>query len=212
MKAFEPLAKRLGIVKKKALRNLGRELHGTTVGRYQEQRRLKALRARRRNIRILRQAAGGRVARLLRTGLLPSAAHGARVSGVADGALRELRAVAGELVGAKQAASLTTYLFMQDDASYDPVVDCTVAPIHEYSSWVWEQRGSMGRVQGAWARREPNSAKNATWALSRGPISAVWLSLLRIGWGMKSAPTMERCWVTFLPLSGSGREEPLSKT
>ena len=100
-KAFEPLAKKLGVIKKVAIRNLGHEMHGTNVGRHQERQRLKALKARKRKLMILRHAAGGRVARLLRTGLLPSAAHGARVSGMSDTGLRELRSIAGALVGGK---------------------------------------------------------------------------------------------------------------
>ena len=127
------------------------------------------------------------MARLLRTGLLPSAAHGATVSGITDSTLRGLRTIAGELVGAKKACSLTAYLFMQADVQFDPIFDCTIAVIREFSAWIWESRGSLGRLQRAWMQLKPNMDKNPTWALARGPLGAVWLSLLRIGWDMRSA-------------------------
>ena len=58
-KAFAPLARRLGVIKKVAIRNLGHEMHGTKVMRRQEAKRMQALRARKHKLRILRQAAGG---------------------------------------------------------------------------------------------------------------------------------------------------------
>ena len=186
-RAFAPFAEKLGIVKRREARNLGHELHGSKVMRAQERKRMQALQAKMRRVRILKQAVGAKGARLFRTGLLPSAGHGARVYGVTDAALRQRRAVAGELVGARPAASLTTYLFMQADSSYDPVVDCTVAPIHAYSAWVWEGRGSLGKAQGTWKAMEPNMATGGSWATARGALSATWLSLMRIGWDMRGA-------------------------
>ena len=34
---------------------------------------------------------------------------------------------------------------------------------------------------------EPKMSKCPTWTSARGPLSAVWLSLLRIGWDMRAA-------------------------
>ena len=55
-----PVARRLGVVKKQAIRNLGHEMHGTKLSRVQERARLRGLRARRRKLLILRQAVGAR--------------------------------------------------------------------------------------------------------------------------------------------------------
>ena len=30
--------------------------------------------------------------------------------------------------------------------AYDPIVDCTVAPIQKYAIWIWEGRGSVAEV------------------------------------------------------------------
>ena len=38
---------------------------------------------------------------------------------------------------------------------------------------------------------KPKMDKNPTWALARGPLGAVWLSLLRIGWDMRSAHILQ---------------------
>ena len=111
---------------------------------------------------IIRHAAGGKVARLLRTGLLPSAAHGARVSGMSDTGLRTLRATAGALVGAKPACSLTAYLFLQYDTKYDPIVDCTVSIVHEYATWIWEGRGSLSQLAPSAEKRVSSSCAPTT--------------------------------------------------
>ena len=118
---------------------------------------------------MLKAAVGGRVARLLRTGPTPGACHGASVSGMSDVALRQVRAIAGELVGVRPGASLTAYLFLQPDPFFDPIVSCSVAPIRCYAGWIWDGQGSLARLQRAWSAMEPRISKGATWAMSRGP-------------------------------------------
>ncbi len=76
---------------------------------------------------------------------------------------------------------------MQADMQHDLIYDCTIAVILEYCSWVWESRGSLGKVQSAWTQLKPNTDNNPTRAVARGSLGAVWLSLLRIGWDMQSA-------------------------
>ena len=90
-------------------------------------------------------------------------------------------------MGAKKASSLTAYLAMQSDVQYDPVYDCTVPAIQEHAAWIWEARGSLGRLQRAWMQMRPKMDANSTWAIARGPMASVWLTLLRIGWDMHSA-------------------------
>ena len=62
--AFEPRVKRLDIVWKTAIRNLGHEMHGSSIYRHQERQRTTRLKPRRRKLHILRSAAGSKVARL----------------------------------------------------------------------------------------------------------------------------------------------------
>ncbi len=70
---------------------------------------------------------------------------------------------------------------------FDPIFDCTVAPIHELATWIWEGRGSLSRLQKAWRALEPKMSQQASWAIARGPLAAVWISLCRIGWDMAAA-------------------------
>eukprot|EP00959_Pyramimonas_sp_CCMP1952_P081799 1708585-Pyramimonas_sp.AAC.1 len=69
------------------MRNLGHDLSGTKACRKVVKARLKNVRPRLRRAARLRRADGGRAACLWQTGLLPDAAHGAAVSGVAPSEL-----------------------------------------------------------------------------------------------------------------------------
>ena len=107
-KRFATFASALKLAAKKAMRNLGHELHGTRVFRIQEEARVRKTTLRSRKLRALRRAVSDRVSRLWRTGLMPAGGHGAGVSGVSDGALRRLRTQAGMLVGAKPMPTATS--------------------------------------------------------------------------------------------------------
>eukprot|EP00959_Pyramimonas_sp_CCMP1952_P399605 8372572-Pyramimonas_sp.AAC.1 len=82
------------------MRNLGHELSRGRVRRVQERKRLSAFMAKRTKLQALVRGAKEKVRTLWRTGLLPSAAHGAGVSGVTDATLNKLRSAAATLVGA----------------------------------------------------------------------------------------------------------------
>ena len=99
----------------------------------------------------LRRAAGyQKVSCLWRTGLMPSAGHGAGVTGVTDSTLVSLRAFAASLLGAKGRAHVTAYLCTHRDAAFDPVVDATVQIVKRYCCWVWDQRVSDSDMRKAW--------------------------------------------------------------
>ncbi|CAK0841948.1 unnamed protein product, partial [Prorocentrum cordatum] len=83
-KRFASFAVLLKLASKKAMRNLGHELHGPRVQRIQEHSRVRKVCKRQAELLSLRRAVGDRVAGLWRTGLMPSAGHGAGVSGVSD--------------------------------------------------------------------------------------------------------------------------------
>ena len=52
---------------------------------------------------------------------------------------------------------------------------------------IWEGRFSLGRLQRAWMSIRDKIADRPTWNSCRGPISAVLLSLRRVGWSMSAA-------------------------
>ena len=176
----------LGLRSKKAMRNLGHEMHGTRVFRIQEKARLRTLQAKRRKIWGLKNVAGEAVKTLWRTGLLPAAGHGAGVSGIADSGLREFRTFAGGMAGAKPKTCLTLNLSTQPDVNFDPVFDCTDPIVVRYASFPWDGKIVPSRLYRAWCSIKGRFDNRASWAGARGPISAVWLSLLRVGWGMAS--------------------------
>ena len=70
------------------------------------------LRVKANRLQMLKRAAGAKVGIVWKTGLLPSASHGASVDGVTDAGLHQLRPTAGMVVGARPAASLTLPLVM----------------------------------------------------------------------------------------------------
>eukprot|EP00959_Pyramimonas_sp_CCMP1952_P243149 5082752-Pyramimonas_sp.AAC.1 len=57
-------------------------------------------------------------------------------------------------------------------------------PVKACASFAWGQRAPLGRMQRA--RDAVNRQLNlkASWNDARGPISTLWLTLDRIGWGM----------------------------
>eukprot|EP00959_Pyramimonas_sp_CCMP1952_P453928 9469092-Pyramimonas_sp.AAC.1 len=79
--------------------------------------------AKRSKLQALVRGAKDKVRTLWRTGLLPSAAHGAGVSGIAETTMTRLRSVAATLVGARDHACITAWLCTQTDSQCDPVFD-----------------------------------------------------------------------------------------
>ncbi|CAK0909012.1 unnamed protein product, partial [Prorocentrum cordatum] len=139
-------------------RNLRHDLGGGRIQRRLTKLLLKALARRRGRLAALKRGAAGRkVTVLRRTGLLPSAGHGAGVVGISDDELQRLRA------------------------------EATVALVVRNSSWAWEQRTSLGRLQRAWASIAQRLVEKPTRGLARGPIASTTLALWRIGWYMRSS-------------------------
>ncbi|CAK0852191.1 unnamed protein product, partial [Prorocentrum cordatum] len=80
-------------------RNLGHDPGGGWIQRRRAKLRLKALARRRGRPAALKRAAGRKVTVLRRTGLLPSAGHGAGVVGISDDEFQRLRAEASQPAG-----------------------------------------------------------------------------------------------------------------
>ncbi|CAK0840937.1 unnamed protein product, partial [Prorocentrum cordatum] len=190
-RAFQASARRLHIKPTDWMRNMGHELAGSRALRRREHERVRHVLARRGRLRILHGAVGPKVRKLQRTGLAPAAARGAGVSGVAPQALRQLRTLAGQLAGAKPAASLTMVLALQDDARFDPLHAATLGIVGRWAAWLRDRRGQLEPVSCAWQVVSAALEARPSWAAARGPMAAVWLSLQRVGWTMPAAHAIQ---------------------
>ena len=120
---FKKGASRLRFKFRPWMRNLGHDLATGKVLRLQEKARLRSLRTRRRKFVALKGAVGRKASRLVRTGAMPAAAHGAGVAGVSDTALRYFRQFASTMAGGKSHGGVTAYMVMHPDPLYDPIYD-----------------------------------------------------------------------------------------
>ena len=137
---------------------------------------------------IYKRTVGHKVGCLWKTGLLPSAAHGAGVSGLTDEAVTKLRHMAGLLIGAPRGTSpLILYLAAQGSLEYKPIYMATCDLVVRHASWIWDNRTPMSRLHHAWSAITTTLFHARYWASARGPIGAVTLSQLRIGWAMCSS-------------------------
>ena len=70
----------------------------------------------------------------------------------------------------------------------DPIFDVTLAPLARYCAAVWGGELQLARLQRAWqALEQARLTTKPTWHGARGPLAAMWMSLLRIGWTMHSS-------------------------
>ena len=93
------------------------------------------------------------------------------------------------MAGAKPKSSVTCYLATQADDRFDTVFDATVPLLFRYASNIWEGLVVPSRLYRAWSSIKARIDKRASWTSTRGPIATVWVSLLRVGWTMRS-PTV----------------------
>ena len=102
---------------------------------------------------------------LWKTGLLPSAAHGAGVAGVTDDTLGKLRSAAGLPVGAPPGPSgVAVFLATQRAKERDPIYAVTCDLVLRYASWVWDQRASLARLRHAWVEATARLVAQPCWA------------------------------------------------
>ncbi|CAK0909210.1 unnamed protein product, partial [Prorocentrum cordatum] len=152
-----------------------------------EKKRMKAVRERKHRLLMLRRAVRRKASTLWRTGLMPSARHGAGVSGLADAPLREMRSLAAVLNGRsnKRHVGVTAYLLTHPSEEYDPVYHATLDLVLNYAAWVWDGRTSPSRLQRAWTALHERAVP-ISWADAKGPLAATWLTLKRLAWDMKA--------------------------
>ncbi|CAK0905739.1 unnamed protein product [Prorocentrum cordatum] len=202
-KDFRASAAAPQLPERRSVRNLGHDTHGRAasvrvvrrvrrgVRRPVAQARMDSLAARKQRIDALFRGAGVRAQALRRTGLLPSAAHGAAVGGIADahlGAPRHRAALLCSGRGGIGADSIAVHLATQTDQYMDPMYEATLAPVCRYSAAVWDGHLALSRLQQAWAVLQQRWREcKPTWHGIRGPVAAAWMSLLRIDWSMHSS-------------------------
>ncbi|CAK0827554.1 unnamed protein product, partial [Prorocentrum cordatum] len=182
-----------GLKCKNWIRNLGHDLCGARKVRRLTSQRLAGTFARRRRLQMLQKVTGKKVVGLWKTGLLPSAGHGAGVADLSDKHLQQIRADAGRLVGARSgSSSLALYLATQKAKEFDPIYMASCDIICRYAATVWEQRTSLSKLHNAWAHITTQMVRQdkATWTYARGPISATILTLWRINWHMYSSTAL----------------------
>ena len=97
----------------------------------------------------LAKTVGRTIGKLQLTGLAPMALHGAAVSGVSLDALRQARAAAGVLAGARPASSLTLAPMTQPRPHLDPVYMASQV-VAQYARWLRGARMELAALQAAW--------------------------------------------------------------
>ncbi|CAK0797341.1 unnamed protein product, partial [Prorocentrum cordatum] len=103
------------------------------------------------------------------------------------GRLAALKRAAGRKVAVLwRPSGATIYLATLRSARFDPVYEATVALVVRYSSWIWEQRTLLGRLQRAWASITLRLVEKPTWGMARGLVASTTLALWGIGWFMWS--------------------------
>ena len=195
----------LGTTPAKATASLGvdlaagkrRNTHGKNSTRATRFRKGMARKAR---IATLRKTVGGRIASLVtNSGPIPSTEYGASVNGVSGTELGKLQSIAATgMTPAAQGRSLTALLALKGD----PTARAATAPIAQWARMAWKahlQRDddvTLEDLAEAWTetcdeRRLLISSEGARkWHLARGPISAMYLSLDRIGWHTEDGITL----------------------
>ena len=122
-----------------------------------------------------RRKAASRVAK---TGMQPSVAYGVAVTGMATGELDKARSLAFSATAASTAGrSRTLSLMLQP--GLDPVIHATLAPVMMLLQAKWE-----GWIPSHMIEYCLGDERASKWVHVQGPMSAVVVTLRRVGWGI----------------------------
>ena len=69
---------------------------------------------------------------------------------------------AGKMAGAMPAASLMLPLLLRHRGNRDPIIEVTVAIVVKHSSFIWDSRVSMSKLQGAWTAANDQMGNSPT--------------------------------------------------
>jgi len=122
--------------------------------------------------------------RIMRTAVLPSAVHGAAVTGVTDTTLRRLSSMAHSAFGKTSGRSAYARLYLSGGV---PGGREAVAPIFDWAKAVFDRKVPEDVLESAWraAITEVGRAPNPQTEV-RGPAGATVAAALRLGWAMVS--------------------------
>ncbi len=159
-------------------------------------KRFRRLAAKAKRLARIRSIAGRRAPQIFVAGPMAEAVYGAAVNGLSDKEVIALRRAAALAYSPRaRGRSLTTLLLMAGAPTWKGEVEC----ILQYSRQVW-QATCLGQAQPSgsgltlpqiariWRNVDPSDALGSSgrrrWDRVRGPISAMYLTLDRIGWKM----------------------------
>lgn len=114
--------------------------------------------------------------------------HSARVFGVSDLELHKSRAIASDLLGLTKGQSRTmALLLVPGREKVDPLFQATCDLTFAYHSIVWDRKKSMDVLFRVWpAVCDKLISSPRPWTRVHGPMSAAFISFLRVGWHMLS--------------------------
>ena len=143
--------------------------------------RLRAVASRVPRLRMLRKAGlvKGRLAALARSGAVPAATYGAKVTGYSDAMLDSLRTTVGKTLFADNHGSLSLSYLLLQSPRVDPAFLCNREPLVAWAAAWWEQRVPRSSMLRAFRRAAGNTT---SWTHCRGPAGATVLTLRRLGW------------------------------
>ena len=117
------------------------------------------------------------------TSALPALTYGCSVYGVDDKEDHELRQASARVAGGGRGKRLNVYTVFYDDQSWR----ATCGPILAWATAIWNFNTPMAQatvgpaeLREAWQRVADEQPTK--WGNVRGPASAAWLSMRRVGW------------------------------
>ena len=181
---------RLGLKHDDGPTRLGVEAGGQRFARRSLGRRFKAACARLPRIVRWLRAAGKMGASKLAKGVLgPQMAYGGSVVGTPDGLLKRQWAMMANALGRSAGQSLNLLLALGGHRRLDPIFRATLDPARVYLYKLWRRQLPTKQLAAAWREGQLLLGKPGTkarWGLARGPVTALILTLRRVGWELAS--------------------------
>ena len=137
---------------------------------------------------------GARTSAVAKRGLTPAMSYGAMCVGVPPTLTNLARTSVSAALGGSAVGKDRTLRLWLNDA--DPLMDFTLKPIHKWARAAWDDDSCKTRMTRVWRRALSRGANKNPWKCIRGPGSALWATLSRLGWKWP-AP------FTFLTANGS---------
>ena len=152
--------------------------------RKRKERKLKMIRKAKR-LKRMRSHFGRKAVKVFSSGPLPGYIYGCEVQGLSDGEVHGLRRVAASVLKPSAARRSLTVLSRLEG---DPVWYGSVAPVLRYVKEIWLLRAQLfsgtldwDTIRRSWEGVFVSRQRSITWRKVSGPMSAMYMSLRRIG-------------------------------